>query len=196
MGARHFGESAFKCIVVESEEFLILNPYVKNIMIEDEWFEHYDYEYPTLAQEEEQRDDAKLREDIVNKYTDPKLTPVEKPEKPERDDFPEGEDGDEEFEEAMEEYEEKLEEYNKYLEDLLENYKILKDFGATPILVLTILEMGPLLYLPIGTLKLILKKIYHKLYTQPMLLLAFGIITQHLLVATILMIQTYLSAEP
>ena len=77
VGARHFGESAFKCIVVESEEFLILNPYVKNIMIEDEWFEHYDYEYPTLAQEEEQRDDAKLREDIVNKYTDPKLTPVE-----------------------------------------------------------------------------------------------------------------------
>jgi len=133
VGARHFGESAFKCIVVQSEEFLILNPYVKNIMIEDEWFDHYDYEYPTLAEEvdgiddaEEERDEAKLRDGIVNKYTDPKLTPVEKPEKPERDDFPEGEDGDEGFEEAMEEYEEKLEEYNKYLEDLLENYKILK----------------------------------------------------------------------
>jgi hypothetical protein len=133
VGARHFGESAFKCIVVQSEEFLILNPYVKNIMIEDEWFDHYDYEYPTLAEEvdgiddaEEERDEAKLRDGIVNKHTDPKLTPVEKPEKPERDDFPEGEGGDEEFEEAMEEYEEKLEEYNKYLEDLLENYKILK----------------------------------------------------------------------
>ena len=136
VGTAHFSEDSFKCIAVESEDFVILNPYVKNMMIKDEWFEHYDYEYPTLAEEDEQRDDAKLRDGIVNKYTDPKLTPVEKPEKPERDDFPEGDDGDEEFEEAMEQYEDKLEEYNKYLEDLLNNYKILKrrwgdiDFGS------------------------------------------------------------------
>ena len=120
------------------------------------------------------------------------LTPVEKPEKPERDDFPEGEDGDEEFEEAMEEYEEKLEEYNKYLEDLLENYKILKRLWGDTDFSTNDTGDGSTAIFTYRDVKINLEKDI----PQPMLVLAFGIITQHLLVATILMIQTYLSAEP